>query len=371
MAFVIASENLVNLVWYLGFAINVSVVLMVLQILAYRGIVVFRECRRGRVEKIWQPILLASVEAVPADIPRLKRAEAEEFMTLWNYLHESLRDEALENLNRAARLAGADAAARRLLLKRNTRRRLLAMTTLGNLRDRESWGALGKFVNHRNAVVSLTAARGLMRIDPEKAIEIVMPLVAGRTDWSLEAVAAMLKKAGADIISLPLAKAIVASCRRRAAVDAPTFEQTNPTAHVHAPRLVYLLRLAHPRFVTYVVRYALLATDDIEIIAAALKVYDDPAILPAVREMLQDSRWQVRVNAAQAIGRTGTSADERLLINALRDEEWWVRYRAAQALANLPSVDAAKLEEYAAAQTSEFSRDILRQVAAERRFLSS
>lgn len=363
-AFATASENTVEIVWWIGLATNACVVLMMLQVLAFRGIVVYRERKRQRVERLWEPILLESVFSVPAEIPSLKKADVYEFLILWNYLHESLRDEAVENLNIAARVAGADAAARRLLKKGNIRQRLMAATALGNIRDEESRDALEKFVSHADATLSLTAAQALMRIDAKNAIKIVMPLVAERTDWSLEAVAAMFKKAGADIVSLPLSKAIVAACRRDAAPN-----ESVTKLHVHAPRLIYLLRLAQPRFVTYVIRYVLLRTTDVETITAALKVYDDPTILPTVRELLADSRWQVRVNAAQAIGRTGTAQDEKLLIKALRDKEWWVRYRAAQALANLPSVDSEKLELYAAAQTSKFSRDILRQVVAERRLV--
>ena len=85
--------------------------------------------------------------------------------------------------------------------------------------------------------------------------------------------------------------------------------------------------------------------------------------------MLSDQRWEIRVNAANAIGRTGTEQDEKLLIGALQDKEWWVRYRSAQALASLTSVNMEKLENSAAAQTDNFARDILRHVVAERRLV--
>ncbi|MDQ6785272.1 MAG: HEAT repeat domain-containing protein [Acidobacteriota bacterium] len=362
-AFATASDNTVEIVWWIGLAINACVVLMMLQVLAFRGLVVFRERKRLRVKQLWEPILLDSVFSVPAEIPSLEKADAYEFLVLWNYLHESLRDEAVENLNVAARGAGADVAARHLLKKGNMRKRLMAATALGNIRDDESRDALEKFISHADATLSLTAAQALMQIDAKDAIKIVMPLVSERMDWSLEAVAAMFKKAGADVVSLPLSKAIVASCCKDAALN-----KSVTKLHAHSPRLIYLLRLAQPRFVSYVIRYVLLRAKDVETVNAALKVCDDPTILPTVRKLLADSRWQVRVNAAQALGRTGTARDEKLLVKALRDKEWWVRYRAAQALANLPSVDSEKLELYAA-QTSKFSGDILRQVIAERRLV--
>lgn len=363
MEFATNSENTVQIVWWIGLATIILVVLVMLQVLAFRGIVVFRERRRKRVGKFWHPILLESIVSVPRQVPRLKKADAYEFLTLWNYLYESLHDHRVEKLNEAARMAGADIAARRFLKKTKTRRRLMAVMALGNLGDEESWGALEKLANWTEANLSFTAAQALMQIDAEKAIKIVMPLVASRTDWTREAVSRMFRKAGADAISLPLSKAVIAACRTDSLTpDADALGQ-------HAPRLIYLMRRAHPRFVTYVVRYVLLTMTNIEAIAAALKVYDDPAILPAVRQLLSDRCWEIRVNAANAIGRTGTEQDEKLLIGALQDKEWWVRYRSAQALASLGSVNMEKLENYAAAQTDDFARDILRQVMAERRLV--
>ena len=336
---------------------------MMLQVLAFRGMVVFRQRKRRRVEKFWQPILLESVAtAACLRVPRLKRAEAYEFLTVWNCLYEALHDTSGEKLNETARAAGADIAARRFLKKTNVRQRLMAVTALGNLRDEESWDALDELaVQSADAILSFAAAQALMQIDAEKAIKIVMPLVASRNDWALEAVSTMFQKAGADVISLPLSKAVIAACRT------DYIKQDADAMAQHAPRLINLMRLAHPRFVTYVVRYVLLTMTDIEVIAAALKVYEDPAILPAVRKLLGDERWQIRVNAANAIGRTGgTAQDEEFLIGALHDKQWWVRYRAAQALAGLPSVNLEKLENYASTQTDDFARDILRQVIAEK-----
>ncbi len=363
MEFSTASENTVQIVWWIGLATNILVILVMLQVLAFRRLVIFRERKRQRVEKFWQPILLESIVSGPRQVPRLKKADAYEFLTLWNHLYESLHDHRVEKLTEAARMAGADIAARQFLKETGVRKRLMAITALGNLRDKDSWDELEKLVLQANATLSFTAAQALMQINAGKAIEIVMPLVVSRTDWALEGVSAMFKKVGADRISLPLSKAVVAACR----TDRPT-RDANTSAR-RAPSLIHLMRRAHPRFLTYVVRYVLLTVTDMETIAAALRVYNDPSILPMVRQLLGDERWQIRVNATNAIGRMGTEQDERLLIGGLRHKEWWVRYRSAQALAALPSVDMKKLENYAAAQTDKFACDILRQVVAERRLI--
>jgi HEAT repeat protein len=81
---------------------------------------------------------------------------------------------------------------------------------------------------------------------------------------------------------------------------------------------------------------------------------------------LSDPRWQVRLQAAQALGRMGTPRDERYLVRALEDPAWWVRYRAARALAALPSIDLHKLHQLSDSIEDRYGRDILRQVIAER-----
>ena len=349
MVYVTDSDFVITVAWWAGAASVALVFLLMLQILFLRWLLIRRLRRRENFVAVWQPLLMDCIEEVPTHLPKIRDGDAYSFLTLWNYLHESVRDEPKERLNTLARLCDMDAVALNLARSGNVREKLMGLATLGNLRDDTTWSELAEMAEGHDAALSLAAGRALMRIDARRAIHLLMPLIAAHRDWSLSFVAVMLKEAGADVVSEPLALAALAA------------------APEYAPRLVRFLETAHAHICIPTVRRILHSTNDTETIIAALRVWNDPEDMETVREFLRDERWQVRVQAVRALGRTGTEADEQLLLGALADTEWWVRYRAAQSLAGLPSVSGEKLARLREAQHSEYARDILAQVIAERR----
>jgi len=54
-----------------------------------------------------------------------------------------------------------------------------------------------------------------------------------------------------------------------------------------------------------------------------------------LREMMRDSDWRVRAQAARALGAVGANDAVAELSNGLADRSWWVRFRSALALAQL------------------------------------
>ncbi|HEX8196384.1 MAG TPA: HEAT repeat domain-containing protein, partial [Pyrinomonadaceae bacterium] len=271
------------------------------------------------------------------------------FLMLWNHLQESLRAESKEKLNRLARETDIDVVATRRLERGSLDERLLAINTLGWLRDDTNWKQLLAIAEDEDPVYSLSAAKALMRIDAERALPTLLPLIARREDWSIVTVAGFLREAGADLISEPLARAVL---------------QVPPE---QASRLIRFLELAHSHVSVPAVRTLIANSSDMEIITACLRVFQDAEDLAAVRKFLQDERWQVRREAANCLGRIGTEEDEIRLIDAAADEEWDVQYHAAQALANLPSIDLERLSKIAETHPNESARDIIRQVMAESR----
>jgi len=347
LAYVTDSDFVITVAWWTGTASVALVFLLMLQILFLRWLLIRRLRRREHFVAVWQPLLMDCIE----EVRRNCRRSGEAMRTVSSrsgILHESVRDEPKERLNTLARNCDMDAAALILARSGNARERLMGLSTLGNLRDDTTWSELVEMAEGRDAAFSLAAARALMRIDARRAIRLLMPLIAAHEDWSLSFIAVMLKEAGADVVSEPLASAALAA--------APTY----------APRLVRLLETAHAHVCILTVRRILRSTNDTDTIIAALRVWNDPEDLETAREFLRDDRWQVRVQAVQALGRTGTEEDEQLLLGALADTEWWVRYRAAQSLATLPSVSSEKLARFREGQHSEYARDILAQVIAER-----
>lgn len=337
-----------DVAWGLARIIAGLLFVLLVQILVLRALLGFRRKRMTAFRAVWEPLLATVADAFPARLPALRRRQVCDFLLIWNYLQESLRDQAKERLNRVARRLRVDRHVRRLIRHGGVRERLIALTAAGHLGDAGLCDELARIAAAEEPVVSLCAARAMMRIDPERAAPAILPLVQRRPDWPAASVATMLVEAGPDAVS-----DVLADCAAKADPES-------------APRLIRLLDLAHPEIAAPVIRQFLETMDDTEIVTACLRVVQDPGLLDLVRERLQDERWQVRLQAAQALGRIGTREDEWHLRRALADPQWWVRYRAAQALGSLPFMDIERLRRISADVEDRYGRDILRQVIAEK-----
>lgn len=67
------------------------------------------------------------------------------------------------------------------------------------------------------------------------------------------------------------------------------------------------------------------------------------ALLPALRQALQDQAWQVREEAATTLGKVGHADAGAALVEALGDDYWQVHLRATRSLGRLryaPALDA-------------------------------
>jgi hypothetical protein len=341
-------EGFATTAWQVAGVVAVLLFLLLMQILLLRALIAVRRGREQRFRSVWEPLFAECVDVVPAELPLLRRRDAPAFLMIWNHLQESLRDEVTERLNKLARRVAADEAALSLLRHGGLRDRLIAITALGHLRDEREWDRLADLVTSADGVVSISAARAVMRIDAERAAHLVIRRLAERFDWPGAVVAAMLSEAGPDVISVPLAEAAESASSDR------------------APRLIRLLEFAHSEVAGPVVHRLLEDGHDLEKVIACLRVAADPVVLERVRELMGDARWPVRLHAAQALGRLGAREDEALLVEALGDPQWWVRYRAAQSLASLPLVPVSHIEHLSRTVDDAFGRDILCQVLAER-----
>ena len=106
-----------------------------------------------------------------------------------------------------------------------------------------------------------------------------------------------------------------------------------------------------------------------EVIAACLRILQDPGCLDLVRSHASHPDWIVRVQVANALRRLGGREDLPCLLQLLGAPEWWVRYRAAQAIVDAPYLQADEPRRLQAAHTDRYARDILQQVMAERSYL--
>ena len=306
-----------------------------------------RERRWQRFVGVWRPALLGAIldpAAAPA-LPKLRHGEHVLFLRLWAYLQESVRGDAARLLNDTAVRLGIDGTARRLLATGSRAEKLQAVLAAGYLRDAQAWDALVAIARSTDSLLSVNAARALVRINPLRAANGLMPLLVTRTDWDLSRVAGFLGEAR-QAFWLLMAKSIPllqGGDLQRALLLAEALRLQLPD-----PTLARLLQPGHP----------------VEVVQAALRLTDSPALAHDVRRCLAHHEPAVRQQAALQMARLATPGDLPVLTALLDDPEWPVRMAAAQSLARLPFLGNDALQALEA--THPLAVDMLRQVQAER-----
>lgn len=103
--------------------------------------------------------------------------------------------------------------------------------------------------------------------------------------------------------------------------------------------------LGVPGFLDHVLPYA--QSPDLEVRIAVVRTlgeFPHPRSEAALLDLLTDSAWQVRAQAAVSLGATGALAAAGALRGALTDRSWWVRLRAALSLRRLGPAGAEILQ---------------------------
>lgn len=341
------SDFILQLVWVIDGVLFVVIALLLLFLLAWRVQARLAARREERLRAVWEPLLIESLEHPMKALLCVHRSDWVAFLKLWNFFTESLKDPARAQLHELARAAEMQHAALTLLRRGNQAEQMVALTTLGQLREESAWLELLNLAHQPEPLLSLAAAKALLRIDAARAIPLIIALIPRQSEWSAGGVAAILKEVGPEFISQPLTEA---------AVRATTPERLS---------LIRYFSLAWQEATIPALRQILPTTQEPEVITACLRVCNDPGALDLVRQYLEHSHWQVRLQAILALGRLGTFEDAPRVIACLQDREWWIRHRAAQTLARLPGITSETLDAIANAQTSPFAHDAIRQAQAE------
>lgn len=295
----------------------------------------------------WRPALLEVIldPRAPAQLPHLAPRERTMFLRLWAYLHESVRGDAVTRLNDTALDLGVDATARRLLVHGNRTERLQAVLAAGYLRDAQAWDALVTLARSPDSLVAVNAARALVRINPLRAANGLMPLLVTRQEWDLGRIAGFLAEARQPFWLL-LAKIV-------------------PHLQPHElPRALLLGEALRVQLPDATLARLLQPNQPANVVQAALRLAHSLALADDVRRCLGHADAGVREQAALRLAGSATPDDSMRLCALLDDPEWRVRLAAARTLARLPFVSTPQLE--ALMREHPASADILRQVAAER-----
>lgn len=323
------SNSLIEIGWLATITIHVLILILLGWTLAVRGMRIATDRRRQAMVTIWRPILAGSLIEAPVSLPAIHPRDHVLFLYLWNHLQESIKGESAEELCKIIRRTNMDTVVRHFLTSGTMRQQLLAIVTLGHLKEESAWQQLLALVQAENAFLSIEAARTLVRIDATRAIPILVPLISNRADWSPLKVLSLLQGTGDELVARALGEA---------ALNAPP---------VIAARLLRFLASIRSHRALPLIR-PLLTRDPLheDVLASCLSLFGqctDPRDLPAVRQYLTHPTWFIRVQAATALGKMGVEEDEARLIGLLEDSHWWVRYRAAEALSLLPSMTDDKL----------------------------
>jgi hypothetical protein len=346
--FLTSAHPRVVFAFWLGVVVIAMALLMLAVILVMRQVVMRRERNRIRAATHWHQILLDSAQGLATSPPALPRSDVPGFVDAWNHVHQSLGGHDDTGLQRVAREIGLEQHLSVAIDHGSFHNRVMSIVAIGYLRSRSQFDKLARYLDDRSTIISLSAARALMHIDPARAVTMLVPHIVERNDWPQGGVAQILHDASPSLVSKELSEVAL-----RANADV-------------APRLVRFLADVSPSAAAPVIRNVLASHPDDHLISTCLQVMSDADDLGLIRSLLTHERWHVRMHAASALGRLGGADDVQCLLPLLADSQWWVRYRAAQAISRLPGIEPEDMLRLRADQGDRFACDVLDQVIAER-----
>ena len=329
----------------------VTTLILFVYTMGLRFVTVSSSRRRRRFLSAWRDVFAAALlsrrAAERIRLPVVKRDERTDLLEEWNRACSIVAGDAAENLVVLARRTEIPSLARSLLAKRRISSKILAVQTLGHLRDTSMRDEIRSLIEHDNTALSITAAMALVAIDPDLGISIVVPLIEQRRDWPKNRVSVLLRMAGSERISEPLYRAI-----RSADDDTKTY-------------LLGFAWLIEAQALDALVIDLLRESTDPGVLNASLKLVSGFSGVPRIASLTQHAAWFVRMQAAKVLGRIGQEEHLSLLEAMLDDREWWVRYRAAQAITSLPFLGPNELRRLRDRQTDRYASDMMQQTLAE------
>ena len=339
----------VGMAWGLAWVTLGLVAAMVLGLLALRWRRWRREPQLAAFEARWQPLLLACIagESPAQPLPVLRAHERWPFLKLWLHSQMSVQGPCRERLAQLGQAMGCREMALRRLHSSHSAERLVGMLALGFLRDAGSAPELLAQLTRPSHHGAVYAGRALLEIDANAHVDAVAQ--------------ALLHAPGLD---LALASVLLKPFRAvlgQALLQRPP-DTTNGAAALRWLRLADALKLQlpHARLAPF-----LSADQDIELLMAAMRLYQGEQGAEVLTPYAQHPDWRVRVQLARALAHIGSAAQVPLLARLAADAQWWVRYRAVQALLALPGLARAQVHAAVAATGDRYAQSMLQAVLAE------
>ncbi|QIL19598.1 HEAT repeat domain-containing protein [Thermomonas sp. HDW16] len=348
MNFVIPTDPRMAFAFWLGVCVVALSLVLLLAILVMRQWVERSERLHQAAARQWRQILVDAANGRDVPVPKLPRRDLNGFVDAWNELHDApgVTTAQQEGMAKVAAQVGLQGRLYQLVDHGGFHNRVMAIMAMGHLKSQVHFDKLVRLLGDNSPIISISAARALMKIDPGHAVRVVVPRIIERNDWVEGGIAQMLDEAGANVVAPELSTAAL---------------QVNDDI---APRLVRFLADVDPEAAMPVIRKLLSEGRDEHLVSTCLQVMHDDTCMPTVRQLLGHSRWHVRMHAATAVGKFGGREDVGHLQQLLADPQWWVRYRSAQAIRTLVG-SSDEMERIRRIQSDRFANDILEHVIAE------
>lgn len=347
----LASEYAGQVVLLLLQVIAGLMLLIVIQISIIRIINNLKQKYKSRFVRQWRPIITGVLIEPAINVPDLPDSQLNDFTLEWNGMYEKVSGPARESLVDLAGKVRLAPRVRAYLIRTQPKYRLLAIVTLGNLRDRAVLRFIKNLAKSEHPIISLAAFRASVQIDAQATLMSLADVIIERDDWPQALVARVLKETGSANVCHALTDAAL------------THNEHNLS------KVLSLMGVSKCPSISLVVKSLLKRTKNPGIVAACLQIVDDPKLIEYAHAYVAHDQWFVRLHAYALLGRIGGKSDLPVLLKGLSDKEWWVRYRSAQALISMPVFTRIEMSQIYSDLEDRYARDILKQAIAEKELL--
>lgn len=344
-------DAVLRLALYCVVGLTALTLLVMLQVLLLSEVAKRRARRRQQFNDLWRPYfaLCSLADTLPEAAAPPARTQELWFLLQWNRTQMQLRGASQQRMNQALLALGMHRRALELLRGR-VRARLIGLTCLRHLGDAQYWDAVQPLLHSRNTVVSLAAAQTLVAMNPDRAMQIILPAATRRLDWALPRLANLCLQAGEQAVTLPLMMVL------------------NDLGSSGHRRLVALLVHCDSRHAAPWARARLdesASAEQLQVALRCLGELGDPRDRPRLQLALTHEQANVRLAALQALHKQAGRDDDVLFVPLLSDSSWWVRQAAADSLASMPGATPERLTRLLLQVRDRYGQDALRRALAE------
>lgn len=331
--------TITRLAFYAGAASIIAAAVVVLWAVALRIAYQLRTSRRADVRRRWTNLVLEYLDGRRPPLPGLKRWDRRAVIGRLNYLFDTLRGDAHDDLRQLMRDAAIDRAVESMLRERNAAGQLIALVAVAQMRLERLESRVTGFVDDPRTAHSLAAARALMQIDPVRGAGIVLDRLASRDDWHVTRVVELLEGSREAVGPglgrlLRLAYTGAEPGAERPALAARVIAVIESLRDDEGAKAVRELLASRRRLEPHVAAAAI----------DALGEFGDPRDTELVRNNAPDPDPLVCLAVAVAVGKLGSDDDIPLLSELLHDPSPAVRREAARALVRLPAMSEDRIE---------------------------